>query len=434
MHLGLLYILQRTEPHTFKELATRAHDMKLSMANHGIGLPMERKKKDKKDSKKNEKNMKISTKDFMAKVNRILIDDGSAVNIMPKSSMKRLGIPIEDLSCSQLIIQSFNQDGQKVIGMIHLDLMIGELKVSTLFYVTDTRTSNHLHLRRPWLHENKVIPSTLHQCFKYAKDEIIMKVDADTKPFTDAESYFVNVKFYLDPNSIKEVLPLKIANNNLVEEGRVELSKLAIMEANRVIESPLRHNVSQSQSKALKADNYQKMKKGLVMPITNIHAPGPSKPFLEEVYEEFKGVFDSKSYKLLEKFGFNFASLSSLGKLQPELTGKKVHGLIEKQQELRNQLGYTPIKSARICITKKNKCVNVQYITAEDGAKDKEKQGDKRVSIFNQFCTRTTHFFIFEMLDTLGQMSTFKNKVATRRRSVFARLGTVEEQQQKKAS
>ncbi|PIN02263.1 hypothetical protein CDL12_25227 [Handroanthus impetiginosus] len=40
--------------------------MEFSMASHGVGFPMEEKKKKKKDSKKNEKNIKTSTKEFMA--------------------------------------------------------------------------------------------------------------------------------------------------------------------------------------------------------------------------------------------------------------------------------------------------------------------------------------------------------------------------------
>jgi len=91
-------------------------------------------------------------------------------------------------------------------------------------------------------------------------------------------------------------------------------------------------------------------------------------------------------------------------------------------------LRYTPMKPVRIRITKKDKCVNVQHITAGDDIKDKEKQSDERVSVFDRLGTRTTHLSVFEMLGTPNRMPMFKNKLATRHRSVFARLGTIKEQ------
>ena len=42
-------------------------------------------------------------------MNRILVDDGSVVNILPFKTIKKLRIPIDKLFPSHLMIQGFNQ-------------------------------------------------------------------------------------------------------------------------------------------------------------------------------------------------------------------------------------------------------------------------------------------------------------------------------------
>ena len=48
---------------------------------------------------------------------------------------------MEELSHSRLVIQGFNQGGQCVIGMMHLELIIGELTINVLFHVIDAKTT-----------------------------------------------------------------------------------------------------------------------------------------------------------------------------------------------------------------------------------------------------------------------------------------------------
>ncbi|KAL2533510.1 Uncharacterized protein Adt_06861 [Abeliophyllum distichum] len=130
------------------------------------------------------------------KLYRIMIDCGSAVNIMPIKTMKKIGINVGDLSKSNIMIQGFNQKGQRAIGMIRLKLQIGELNSSALFHVIDAKTSYELLLGRVWLHETGVVPSTWHQCFKYSRDGEVKYVVAELKPFLKEESYFADAKFY----------------------------------------------------------------------------------------------------------------------------------------------------------------------------------------------------------------------------------------------
>ncbi|KAL0352209.1 UNVERIFIED_CONTAM: hypothetical protein Scaly_1609600 [Sesamum calycinum] len=66
------------------------------------------------------------------KVNRIFIDGGSAVNILPLRILKELGIPIDELSNSRLMIQGLNQGGQRDVGVIRMQLTMEDMVSSAL--------------------------------------------------------------------------------------------------------------------------------------------------------------------------------------------------------------------------------------------------------------------------------------------------------------
>ena len=70
-------------------------------------------------------------------LNRILIDNGYVINILPKSTMNQLGISIEELSSSKLVIHGFNQGVQWAIDTILLEIVIGDLQASAIFNVID---------------------------------------------------------------------------------------------------------------------------------------------------------------------------------------------------------------------------------------------------------------------------------------------------------
>lgn len=124
--------------------------------------------------------------------------------------MRQIGIFMDELSHNKLTIQGFNQGGQCAIGMVRLKITIEDLTSSALLHVSDVKTSYHLLLRRPWLHEAGVVPSTWHQCFKYYHNGVHKRVATEDKPFTKVEAYFAYSKFYREKETILEALPILV--------------------------------------------------------------------------------------------------------------------------------------------------------------------------------------------------------------------------------
>ena len=74
---------------------------------------------------------------------------------MPKVVLKKLGIYIDELFKSNLVIQGFNLEGQRSTGNIRVGLSIGYVKSKTSIHVIDAKTSYNLFLGHPWVHENE---------------------------------------------------------------------------------------------------------------------------------------------------------------------------------------------------------------------------------------------------------------------------------------
>ena len=159
-------------------------------------------------------------------INRIMIDGGSAINLLPLRTLKKIGYSKGDLSKSNVVIHGFNQSGQEAMGTISLVLKLDTLSTYVKFHVIDAATSYNALLGRPWLHENQVVPSTLHQCIKYIdRTGDTVRIFADKKPFTIAESFYADAKFYFEPvDKVQKPKSWKIPESNVVEQEVAEPS------------------------------------------------------------------------------------------------------------------------------------------------------------------------------------------------------------------
>ncbi|KAG8384082.1 hypothetical protein BUALT_Bualt04G0081000 [Buddleja alternifolia] len=122
--------------------------------------------------------------------------------------------------------------------------------------------------------------------------------------------------------------------------------------------------------------------------------------FLNKSHSPKLGTFNPKAYKLLEKSGYDFINPSDLEKLEPELTGEKIHGLKKAQHKLRKH-GY-------------------HHIPTRSDDKGKQLSGN-RVCLFDRLGTSTTPTSFFKRLGVSSRPQS----------SVFNRLGGGNIQQQK---
>ncbi|XP_075112367.1 uncharacterized protein LOC142182210 [Nicotiana tabacum] len=295
------------------------------------------------------------------RISRILIDDGFGVNIHPIRTVKELGIPMNELCESCLMIQGFNQGGQRVIRAIKLEINMGDLHSSGV--------------------EKKIV--------------------ADDKPFTEAESNFADEKFYLKnyvskEGNINDVMWTK----SVVKKVDITTSKEKItVEKDQVLHDRNKMNESSSSKK-----------------VTLVLRYVPKARKVEDLSSELQGFvkssshnsllnialsakrknegFDPNAYKLLAKARYDPNEPSKLGKLPPEASNPTQKIMMEKGYPLkqsRERLGYK--QPPPICISIKRASCN--YITA----KEVSMMLNKKPSVFDQLTKPRTSVF-----DRLGPL------------------------------
>ena len=100
-------------------------------------------------------------------VKRVLVDQGSAVEVMYPDLYKGLSLKQEDLLPYDHPLVSF--EGKIVIpkGMIKLPVQTDSDVVEVNFIVVDAYSPYTAIVARPWIHALGAVPSTLHQKVKY---------------------------------------------------------------------------------------------------------------------------------------------------------------------------------------------------------------------------------------------------------------------------
>ena len=110
---------------------------------------------------------------------RVMVDQGSAVEIMYPDLYKGPSLRAEDLTPYSSSLVSF--EGNVIIpkGQIRLPVQTGSETVEVDFIVVDAYSPYTAIVARPWLHTLGAVSSTLHQKIKYPSKGQIEEILGD---------------------------------------------------------------------------------------------------------------------------------------------------------------------------------------------------------------------------------------------------------------
>ncbi|XP_070013862.1 uncharacterized protein [Nicotiana sylvestris] len=99
-------------------------------------------------------------------VKRVLIDPGSLANIIRSRVVEQLVLQDQIVPAAQ-VLNDFNMASETTKGEIILLVNVAGTIQETKFHVIKGDMRYNALLGRPWIHNMRVVPSTLHQVLKF---------------------------------------------------------------------------------------------------------------------------------------------------------------------------------------------------------------------------------------------------------------------------
>ena len=81
-------------------------------------------------------------------VSKVLIDNGSAVKVMPSRMLRALRMSINDLIETEVAVSAFTREVSKTLGILPIDITIGSKTALSAFFVTDFTANYNILLGR----------------------------------------------------------------------------------------------------------------------------------------------------------------------------------------------------------------------------------------------------------------------------------------------
>ncbi|XP_017647940.1 uncharacterized protein LOC108488152 [Gossypium arboreum] len=109
----------------------------------------------------------------------VLIDNGSALNVLPLSTLNRLPVDNSHMKECQNIVKAFDGTERRVMGRIEVPLQIRPNTYEVDFLVKDIKPSYNCLLGKPWIHSVGAVHSSLHQKLKLVSDGRLITINTE---------------------------------------------------------------------------------------------------------------------------------------------------------------------------------------------------------------------------------------------------------------
>jgi hypothetical protein len=164
-------------------------------------------------------------------IGKVLVDNGSALNVLPKHILKEMPIDESHMKPSTMMARAYDGSPRPIIGTIEVELYVGPQMFLVTLQVMDIHPSYSMLLGRPWIHAAGAVASSLHQCLKYIMNGMLVTVKAE-----ETVSMIKNVVVpFIEADDCKDnnIHAFEIVNTDWVPENTV-LRRPRISEAARM--------------------------------------------------------------------------------------------------------------------------------------------------------------------------------------------------------
>ncbi|KAK5803546.1 hypothetical protein PVK06_031194 [Gossypium arboreum] len=125
----------------------------------------------------------------------VLIDNGSALNVMPLATLSKIPMDLSYLRPCHSTVRAFDGTRREVMGKIEIPLEVGPYIYDVEFQVMDITPSYNCLLGRPWIHSAGAVPSSLHQKVKFIMDGCLVTVEGeeDIIAYVSTDTLYIEV-------------------------------------------------------------------------------------------------------------------------------------------------------------------------------------------------------------------------------------------------